>query len=166
VGFMGAGKTSVGRLLAQRLGWPFTDLDDVVQAREGRTVTEIFQEAGEPAFRQAEGAALREVLAQLATGPAVIALGGGAFVQPENAGALRQTGIPVVFLDAPLEELRRRCAQDGAGRPLFRDENQFRQLYETRRQSYMEADLRVKTSGLTPDQVALLVAMRLGWEEV
>ncbi len=163
---MGAGKTSVGRLLARLLSWPFTDLDDVVQAREHCSVAEIFQKAGEAAFRQAEKAALLEVLANLTGGPQVIALGGGAFVQPENAAALRQTGVPVVFLDAPLEELRRRCAQDGDGRPLFRDENQFRQLYETRRHCYMEADLRVETEGATPDQVATLVATRLGWEEV
>jgi len=164
VGFMGAGKTGVGRLLAQHLGWKFTDLDDVVQAREQRTVAEIFRDAGEITFRQAEKAALREVLTQLVSGPIVIAVGGGAFVQPENAAALRHAGIPVVFLDAPLEELRRRCADDGAGRPLFRDQNQFRQLYEARRESYMEADLRVETSGLTLDEAASLVARRLGWE--
>jgi len=161
---MGAGKTSVGRQLAQQLGWQFTDLDDVIQAREHRSIAEIFAEAGEPAFRQAETAALRTVLAQVVAGPIVLAVGGGAFVQPENAIALRQAGIPVVFLDAPLEELRRRCAQDGLGRPLFRDENQFRQLYETRRQRYMEADLRVETGGLSLDEAVLFIAQRLDGE--
>jgi shikimate kinase len=83
----------------------------------------------------------------------VVALGGGAFVQAENAAMLRQTGAPVIFLDASVEELRRRCEGEGAERPLLRDQNQFRQLYEARRGGYMTADFRVDTGGKTPEQV-------------
>jgi shikimate kinase len=164
VGFMGAGKTSIGRLLARRLHWPFIDLDEVIQSREHRSIAEIFSAAGEAAFREAEKEALRAVLERLAAGPLVIAVGGGAFVQPENADALRIAVLPVVFLDAPLDELRSRCARDGSGRPLFRDENQFRKLYESRRPKYLEADFCVNTSGLTLEEAADEVVKRLGME--
>src|ERR1700752_4953217 len=79
VGFMGAGKTSVGRELGQRLGWPFVDLDDRVQAREKRTIAEIFRSSGESEFRRAEHEALRELLKEVERGLLVIAVGGGAF---------------------------------------------------------------------------------------
>src|SRR5438045_8658642 len=90
VGFMGAGKTTVGRELARRLRWEFIDLDDVIVAAEGRSVGAIFRDSGEPAFRRAEAAALREVLRAPASGGLVLALGGGAYVQPRNAALLRQ----------------------------------------------------------------------------
>lgn len=155
VGFMGAGKTSVGSALAALLGWPFVDLDDRIAASEGRSIPAIFQQAGEAAFRRAETRALAELLRELpASGACVLALGGGAFTQQENIELLERNGSPVVFLDAPVEELRRRCAPEGALRPLFRDENQFRQLYEARRRHYMKAALRVDTGAKSVEQVA------------
>ncbi|MBZ5567951.1 MAG: shikimate kinase [Acidobacteriia bacterium] len=183
VGFMGAGKTTVGRMLAQRLGWSFVDLDDRIREREGREIGEIFRDSGEEYFRKVEGECLRALLEGKETqGPStrtrqsaaqnrrgrlmgacalgmtadkgvVVALGGGAFVRAENAALLRQTGAPAIFLDASVEELRRRCAGQAVERPLFRGENQFRQLYEARRSGYMAADLRVETGGKTPEQV-------------
>ena len=161
---MGAGKTSVGRLLAHRLGWVFTDLDDVVEARAGRRIADIFRSEGESVFRQAEQAALSDILRETKTLPRVLALGGGAFVQPEIARTLLQAGMPCVFLDASLDDLRRRCAPDGAQRPLFQDENRFRQLYEARLPVYMKADARIDTTGLTVEEVATEVAKRLGLE--
>src|SRR2546428_2697763 len=85
VGFMGAGKSSVGRALSLQLGWPFEDLDERIQAREGRTIEQIFQQSGEAEFRRAEHAALRELIADLGSSPRVVALGGGTFVQTGNA---------------------------------------------------------------------------------
>ncbi|MBZ5707376.1 MAG: hypothetical protein LAN63_18675 [Acidobacteriia bacterium] len=108
VGFMGAGKTCVGQALGRQLGWRFEDLDDRIQAREAQTIAQIFRSAGESAFRVAEHEALRELLASLGSSPRVVALGGGAFAQPENATLLEATGFPIVFLDAPVEELWRR----------------------------------------------------------
>lgn len=166
VGFMGAGKTSVGRVVARKLRWRFVDLDDRVEAREGRTVAEIFREHGEAAFREAESAALEDLLRELSAGdPAVVALGGGAYVQTRNAEAIRTSNSRVVFLDAPVEELRRRCEAKGGVRPLFADERRFRQLYETRREHYRKADLHVGTGGKQVYAVAREIISLLGIEK-
>ena len=143
VGFMGAGKSSVGRALGQRLDWTFEDLDDRIERREKRTVAEIFRALGEPSFRKAEQAALVEVLKEVRGEARVVALGGGAFVQKENATRLKAAGVPTVFLDAPVEELWQRCRKQagelGAERPLLRSMEGFCELYETRRRSYSKA---------------------------
>lgn len=163
VGFMGAGKTTVGRELAGRLRWSFIDLDDRVEAAQGCSVAELFAKAGEKVFREAEAKALAEVLSELGSGlKAIVALGGGAFVQPGNANLIRATGVPVVFLDAPVEELRRRCAPKGASRPLFQDDAAFAKLYTDRRSSYMRADIRVNTGAKSVSAVALEILTFLG----
>lgn len=167
VGFMGAGKTSVGRALSQRLNWPFQDLDDRIVEREGQTIAEIFRDSGEKAFRKAEHRALRQVLAEMGIGAAgVIALGGGAFVQKLNAKLLQ--GAAVVFLDAPAEDLWSRCsrqaAEAGTGRPLLRSMNQFRKLYQARRGSYLQAALTIQTSGRSVDAIAAEIAEWLAIE--
>jgi len=162
VGFMGAGKTSVGRVLSQHLGWPFEDLDDRIEAREGRSIEEIFRDSGETAFRRAETAALRELLAGLGPSSRIVALGGGAIVQPENARLLQEAGAAVVFLDAPAEELFRRCEQEGRKRPLQRDLRQFRELYDQRRPFYLAASRHIETVGKDLETVAAEVACSLG----
>ncbi len=161
VGFMGAGKSSVGRALGQHLGWRFVDLDERIEARDGRSIAEIFRQSGETEFRRAEHAALRELLQQAGSSPVVMALGGGAFVQADNATLLRQAGIPTVFLDAPVEELFRRCKGQELDRPLQRDIERFRLLHEARKTGYMTAVLRIETSGKDVDTVALEVVCAL-----
>jgi shikimate kinase len=104
---------------------------------------------------------LAEILREEYSGGLVLALGGGAFVQPQNAEAIRRSEIPVVFLDAEPETLFRRCIALAAERPLLADQNQFRQLYEARHEGYMTAGVRVDTTALTPGQVAEEVARRL-----
>ena len=111
--------------------------------------------------------ALEEVVGELRAGAAkVVALGGGAFVQQENAALLRTARVPTVFLDAPVEELWHRCSeqarQAGAERPLLRSIDHFRELYEMRRTSYLEAALRVETGSRTVDEIASEIAERLG----
>jgi shikimate kinase len=147
VGFMGAGKTTVGQALAARLGWSFNDLDRLIERKDGRTIEQIFQVSGEPAFRQIEQKSLREALDAFQAGPTVLALGGGAFTHQENHRLLAVANVAVVFLDAPVEELFRRCEQPGVVRPLKRDLNQFRELYEARRASYGNSVLKVPTGG-------------------
>jgi shikimate kinase len=171
VGFMGAGKTSVGRTLGQRLNWIFEDLDDRIQSREGRTVAEIFRDSGEAEFRRAEQAALQHVLQELRGGGArIVALGGGAFVQRENAALLKASNAPTVFLDAPVEELWQRCcaqaSETGAERPLLRSLEQFRKLYETRRTSYRKAALNVQTGKRTVESISAEIAQKLGLKEI
>jgi shikimate kinase len=159
---MGAGKTSVGQRLAHDLGWRFVDLDDRIVAADGRSVPEIFHAEGEAAFRAKETAALETLIGELSLRPTVSALGGGAFAQSSNVALIRTTKLPVVFLDAPVEELMNRCRPQAGQRPLFQDENQFRQLYEERRSAYMEADLCVDTHGQSVSEVASGVASLLG----
>lgn len=162
IGFMASGKTSVGRALSRALGWTFHDLDDRIEAQEGRTVAQIFRESGEAAFRQAEEEALSTLLKELSSSsPAVIALGGGAFVQPGIRRILAEAEVPVVWLDATPEELWERCSQDVLERPLARDLNQFRQLYEARRGHYIEAWFRVDTSGKDIARIAEELLERL-----
>jgi shikimate kinase len=164
VGFMGAGKTSVGRALSRRLGWPFEDLDDRIQHREGKSIEQIFLESGEAEFRRAETAALHELLKELQSSFRVVALGGGAFVQPANATLIEQAEVHTVFLDAPVNELLRRCEAEAKERPLRQSPEQFCELYEQRRRSYMKAAVRIETNGKDVDTVAAEVACSLGLE--
>jgi shikimate kinase len=158
VGFMGAGKSSVGTILAQRMGWPFVDLDTVIEAGQGATIRQIFEQAGEPLFRQVEHAALVEVAKKA---PAVIALGGGTFVQKPNFELIRQTRGATIWLDCPIEVLWERClAMDN--RPLFRDRESFFKLFEQRLPYYRQAEFRVATGGRSPEEIVQEI-LRLGW---
>jgi shikimate kinase len=161
VGFMGAGKTSVGKVLGSKLGWAFQDLDDLIQSRVGRRIEAIFRESGEPEFRRAEHDVLRQLLSELDSNPRVVALGGGAFVQPENAKLLQEAGFPSVFLDAPVNELFNRCQIQTVERPLRRDPEQFRNLYASRRAAYLQAVMRVDTSNKEIEEIATEIVTNL-----
>jgi shikimate kinase len=138
VGFMGAGKTSVGRALAARLDWQAVDVDDLIEQRERMPVAEIFARRGEPYFRAAE----REVLTtQLATRHIVVATGGGTFVDPANRAAINRDGVSV-WLDAPLERLIARIPADGR-RPLAADRAALERLFHARRMAYEQAHVRL-----------------------
>lgn len=157
VGFMGAGKTTVGRALSNRLGWPFTDLDDVVQAREGRSIAEIFAGHGESGFRDLETEALRELLTENQNAQdkgLVLALGGGAFLRPENREAITNTGALAILLEAPFAELQRRIALEGKNRPLAVSGDALAQLFATRQATYHLIQHRVQTLNKAPDEIA------------
>lgn len=155
IGFMGAGKTTVGRALARRLRWDFCDLDEVIEQREDQSIAQIFASHGEAGFRRVEAATLRHLLEQnAAAGDLVLALGGGAFVQAENRAALQQAGAITVLLEAPVAELRRRCQSERQVRPLAQQEARFAELFAARREHYELAHLRVQTLHKTVDQVA------------
>lgn len=163
VGYMGAGKTSVGRLISRELDWEFVDLDERIEARERCAVADIFRDRGEQQFRIIESDVLNCVLHEVSAGlRAIIALGGGAYVRKDNADSIRATGIPVVFLDARVEELRRRCVPQGQLRPLFTDELRFRQLYEERRGAYMQANVIIDTTARPVKAVADEIISILG----
>ena len=160
-GFMGSGKSTIGTLLARQLAWRFVDLDDRIEEAAGLTIPQIFERLGEPAFRQMEADQLRAALGRASEQKegTILALGGGTYAQPGCPEFLRAAGIPVLWLDSPLEILLARC-MTMTGRPLFRDETSFRALYAQRLPSYQLADHRVDTSG-DPAQVVTEI-LRLG----
>jgi len=142
-GFMGCGKTTVGRALADALGWMFADLDQEIEAREKITIAEIFDTHGEAAFRELETAALKDRIRTVQYGrPQVIALGGGAFLNEENFELVSNNGVSV-WLDASFTHIDRRIAGQ-AHRPLARDPEQLRTLFETRRDIYARSDYRIE----------------------
>lgn len=156
-GFMGAGKSTIGALLAQRLGWNFLDIDTVIESRAGKTVAEIFARQGEAAFRALEAEAIRE---QSRRENLVLALGGGA-VETESTRELLATlgQTCVVFLDAPLEILVARClAQPSAAeRPVLADREGLLRRFEVRLPYYRGAHLTIATAALTPQAVVTCI---------
>jgi len=163
-GFMGSGKSTIGRLLAAQTGCRFVDLDERIEEAGGIPIREFFERHGEPPFRALEHETLGRILGEIAEagGAAVVALGGGTFAQPQNQELLRGAGAAVVWLDCPIEELIRRCATM-THRPLFRDESSLRQLYEQRLPSYRLADARVEGTGEPREVIARI--LELEWFE-
>ena len=138
VGFMGAGKTTIGRLLGRRLGWRMEDVDERIESRERRSVAAIFAQHGEPYFRQQERQVIGELLAERHV---IIATGGGTFAEPDNRAVMLADGA-VAWLDVPLSVVLERVPADGR-RPLAADRLQMEQLYLRRRLAYAEAHVRI-----------------------
>ena len=159
VGFMGAGKTVCGRLLARRLGRCFVETDDMITAREGRSIPEIFQHHGEARFRELEGEMLERL--RLKSGD-VIATGGGLPCRDGHMDTLKSIGT-VVWLRGDLAALRERAGRAG-DRPMLsgRSAEDVERLYRQREPCYAQADLTIDTTGLGVDQVVMrmLTALR------
>jgi shikimate kinase len=159
VGFMGVGKSVCGRLLARRLGRCFVETDDLIVAREGRSIPDIFRDAGEPRFRELEAEALDSL--KLKSGE-IIATGGGTPCREGRMELLRELGT-VVWLDGDLSELHARASRLG-DRPMLvgRTMAQIEELYRSRRPYYGRAHLTIDTTGLGADQVVarMLSALR------
>jgi shikimate kinase len=152
IGFMGAGKTTVGRLLAEKLGFGFIDLDEVVEAGAGMSVQAIFARLGESEFRRLEKAALERVRGEKQT---VIALGGGAYISEENRAIIDRAG-EAVWLDCPLEVCLARIERDGS-RPLLAGEAEMVELLDRRRPFYTLARHRVQTGDCSVEEAAARV---------
>jgi shikimate kinase len=155
---MGSGKTTIGRALAEELGWTFFDLDDEIERREDHSISHIFETRGEAEFRRLETAALQERVRAVERGrPQVVALGGGAFLTEANFQMVNNNGVSV-WLDCPLARIERRIA-DHNHRPLARDPAAFRALYEARLAGYQRADYRIEVDS---DDCNAAVALILG----
>ncbi len=140
IGFMGAGKTTVGRELANRVESPFFDLDELIEASEKMSIKEIFAQRGEPYFRKRERDLLRSTRS---LGSAIIATGGGTFTFEENIQFIQAEGMSV-FLSAPYSLLRARCGDKASERPLFRDDVSAHELFAERVKFYKTADLTIE----------------------
>ena len=151
-GFMGSGKTTVGKVLADFLGCPFMDLDDLVVKKAGKSIPDIFAQDGEPAFRELEAQILRKTVAKYAESTAVLALGGGAVLAPASAALLHEKTV-CIYLRATLDTLLARLAGETAGRPLADDSLADR--LAAREPIYEKtAHVIIDTDGLSPDEVA------------
>ena len=160
VGLMGAGKTTVGRRLAQALALPFVDADEAIVTAAGRSIEDIFAERGECEFRRGE----RQVIARLLAGPVhVLATGGGAFINPGTRALMKEQAI-TIWLRAPLDVLMRRVSKRDH-RPLLKEDDPqgvMQRLMDERYPIYAEADLTIDTAN-TPHHtavVAILAALR------
>ncbi|PWB78360.1 MAG: shikimate kinase [Candidatus Methylomirabilota bacterium] len=163
-GFMGTGKSVVGRRLAERLELPFIDLDDAIEAEAGMVISEIFASEGEPGFRRRE----REIIASIANRDnCVIATGGGAMLDPENLRHLK-TGAVLVCLTAEPAVILQRLTND-ASRPLLHTPDRFdriRRLLEQRGDAYARADLSIDTSGADIGEIVERIVSHLHLETV
>jgi shikimate kinase len=159
VGFMAAGKTTVARLLAAKLGWRAEDIDELIEARERLMVADVFAKFGEPYFRAAE----REILLRLVLPlrHTVVATGGGTFMDPDNEMAINLDGASV-WLDVPIETVIARLPADGR-RPLSADRAQMERLFAVREAAYARAHYRVDAT-VPPQEIAerILDAVKVG----
>lgn len=149
-GFMGSGKSTVGPLLAERLGWQFVDADEEIEAKSGRTIAEIFTRHGEPFFRALE----EETIARLARSESlVLALGGGAIESEVTRARLTTTpGTLLVHLEVELTTALTRCQGTETARPVLADHANLASRYERRLPLYRAAHASIPVDALTPEQ--------------
>ena len=151
-GFMGSGKTTVGKVLADFLGCPFFDLDELIVKKVGKSIPEIFAQDGEAAFRQLEARLLRQTVEKYMENTVVLALGGGAVMDSASAALLHEKTV-CIYLRASLDTLLQRLSGETAGRPLADDTLAAR--LAAREPIYEEtAHVVIDTDGLSPDEVA------------
>ena len=151
-GFMGSGKTTVGRILADALGCPFLDLDDLIVKKAGKSIPDIFAQDGEPAFRQLEARLLRQTVEKYGESTAVLSLGGGAILAPASATLVHENTV-CIYLRAALDTLLSRLAGETAGRPLA-DASMAERLAAREPLYEKTAHVVIDTDGLSPEDVS------------
>jgi shikimate kinase len=151
-GFMGSGKTTVGRILADALGCPFLDLDELIVKKAGKPIPDIFAQDGEPAFRQLEARLLKQTVEKYGEGTAVLSLGGGAVLTPASAALLQEKTV-CIYLRATLDTLLGRLAGETAGRPLA-DDAMAARLAEREPLYEKTAHVTIDTDGLSPEEIS------------
>lgn len=159
-GFMGTGKTEVGRILSRKLGYVLVDADTEIEKEQGMTITEIFKQYGEPKFREIEADVIRR-LSEM--GNAVISTGGGAVLRQENMDNLRKNGV-VICLTASPETILKRTSNNN-DRPLLQVEDplkKIKELLEFRKPYYEKADIMIDTEGKSPIEVAEEIIKKTG----
>jgi shikimate kinase len=159
-GFMGVGKSTVGRLLAAELRRPFIDTDEVAELRMGRSIVDCFQAGDEAAFREAEAEAVRQAL----TGkPSVIALGGGAIMREDTRALLLDQAL-LVHLHVPWDEVRKWITEYASTRPLLQDKSvqEIHELYLSRLNVYKQAHLQVTVPRTGPEDAVQSILGKLG----
>ncbi len=165
IGYRATGKTTLGRILAERLGRPFLDSDLEIEARTHRSIAESFAELGEPAFRLVERSTIRDLCRE--SPRAILATGGGAILSEETRETLRQFGR-IVWLSAPSPVLVERLRREGGGRPALTSAgllDEVASVLSSREPLYQEcADLIVDVSAADPDALSIEIARRLGPE--
>jgi len=155
---MGAGKSAVAREVAKKLSWKVVDLDELIEAREGRKISTIFESQGEDFFRDREHEALKAALKMTGV---VIACGGGVLLRRENRALLK--GFALFNLNASFDELYRRVCGTGEVRPLARcDRTELKGLYESRERLYRAVANQIETEGRSPKEVAVEIVERFG----
>jgi shikimate kinase len=157
VGFMAAGKSTVGRMLADELGWYFSDIDEEIEAAHSASIAEIFEKHGEEEFRRIEQEQVRKHVREIERGkPMVLALGGGSFAQEANRTLLIESGVPI-WLDCSLDRVRDRLNGSAPNRPLARDPEKLAQLYEDRQAAYAQADYRIPIDCDDPAEIVAAI---------
>ncbi|WP_457626582.1 shikimate kinase [Persephonella sp.] len=150
VGFMGSGKSTVGKILAEKLNMRFVDVDEIIEKEEGRKIPEIFKEKGEEYFRELERKALERLSKEE---DLVVSTGGGLGADRENMEKMKKSGL-VVWLDVSFEEILRRCRGD-TDRPLLNQPiDKVKKLYRNRIPVYRLSHIHIKTDHKTPEEIA------------
>jgi shikimate kinase len=164
-GFMGVGKSTIGRILAERTRARFVDLDAEIESRTGKSVAQIIEEQGEQEFRRIEASTLRLIIDELREAQGwILSLGGGTLLDPGNAQILLQHGS-LVYLEATPQALESRLGQDLASRPLLRPSLQplaslIKERLHARMPGYLQSELRISTDSMSADQVADAILLR------
>ena len=158
VGFMGAGKSTVAEALAKRLGWQVADIDALIEAREHRSIADIFNQDGEVYFRELERAEVQKLLPQRHM---IVATGGGTFVDPASRIAINGDGTSI-WLDVSFDQMLARLPHDGR-RPLAADRTTMLDLYETRRSAYALAHLHLDTNRTSVGELVERILEWLGY---